>query len=449
MTEAIHLPSIDSLLQLENTLPLLETFGHELVVGAFRQIEDIQRHAGKYCTPEQIIEESGYLLLDWTTSTLVPVINASGVVLHTNLGRAPLSEGTYQEMKNIAVSFNNLEYDLETGKRGKRSIHAEQILTRLTGVESAYVVNNNAAAVLLVLTALAQQKRVLVSRTQMVEIGGGFRVPDVMRQSGAKLVEIGTTNRLHLYDYENALQEPAALVLCAHQSNFKIVGFTSEPSLEEICILAHQKGTLVFHDLGSGALLDTAQYGLPHEPMVQESLQAGVDVVSFSGDKLLGGPQAGIILGKKELLDKIRKHPLARALRPDKLCLAGISTTLLYYLTGKAEKEIPVWQMISLSTHMIHQRAMHWKEILGCGDIIEGRSMIGGGSLPDESLPSSLLALKLDKPDKFLKILRGQNPPIIARIENGNILFDPRTVLPHQEACFLEILQQTLTNWNS
>ena len=449
MTEAIHLPSIDSLLQLENTLPLLETFGHELVVGAFRQIEDIQRRAGKYCTPEQIIEESRNLLLDWTTSTLVPVINASGVVLHTNLGRAPLSESTYQEMKNIAVSFNNLEYDLEAGKRGKRSIHAEQILTRLTGAESAYVVNNNAAAVLLVLTALAQRKRVLVSRTQMVEIGGGFRVPDVMRQSGAKLVEIGTTNRLHLYDYENALQEPAALVLCAHQSNFKIVGFTSEPSLEEICTLAHQKGTPVFHDLGSGALLDTAQYGLPHEPMVQESLQAGVDVVSFSGDKLLGGPQAGIILGKKELLDKIRKHPLARALRPDKLCLAGISTTLLSYLTGKAEKEIPVWQMISLSTHMIHQRAMHWKEFLSCGDIIEGRSMIGGGSLPDESLPSSLLALKLDKPDKFLKILREQNPPIIARIENGNILFDPRTVLPHQETCFLEILQQALTNWNS
>ncbi|MHB8807720.1 MAG: L-seryl-tRNA(Sec) selenium transferase, partial [Anaerolineaceae bacterium] len=425
MTEAIHLPSIDSLLHLESTIPLLETFGHELVVEAFRQIEDDKRRSGKTSNAEQIIEESKNLLLDWITPTLVPVINASGVILHTNLGRAPLSETTYQEMKNIAVSFNNLEYDLEAGKRGKRSIHAEQILTRLTGAESAYVVNNNAAAVLLVLTTLAQRKRVLVSRTQMVEIGGGFRVPDVMRQSGAKLVEIGTTNRLHLYDYENALQEPAAMVLCAHHSNFKIVGFTSEPSLEEICALAHQKGALVFHDLGSGALLDTAQYGLPHEPMVQESLQAGVDLVSFSGDKLLGGPQAGIILGRKELLEKIKKHPLARALRPDKLCLAGISATLLFYLTGKAEKEIPVWQMISLSTTMIHQRAMQWKEILGCGDIIEGRSMIGGGSLPDESLPTSLLALELDKPDKFLKILREQNPPIIARIENKRVLFDP------------------------
>jgi L-seryl-tRNA(Ser) seleniumtransferase len=352
-------------------------------------------------------------------------------------------------MKNIAVSFNNLEYDLEIGKRGKRSVHAEQILTRLTGAESAYVVNNNAAAVLLVLTTLAQRKRVLVSRTQMVEIGGGFRIPDVMRQSGAKLVEIGTTNRLHLYDYENALQEPAAMVLCAHHSNFKIVGFTSEPSLEEICALAHRKGALVFHDLGSGALLDTAQYGLPHEPMVQESLKAGVDLVSFSGDKLLGGPQAGIILGKKELLDKITKHPLARALRPDKLCLAGISTTLFSYLTGKAEKEIPVWQMISLSTTIIHQRAKQWKEVLGCGDIIEGRSMIGGGSLPDESLPTTLLVFELNKPDKFLKILREQNPPIIARIENGCVLFDPRTILPYQESCFLEILKQALSDWNS
>ncbi len=447
MTDSIHPPSIDTLLHLKETSPLLETFGHELVVDALRQTVDTLRQAGKGCAEKRIIEESRNLLFDWTTPTLVPVINASGVILHTNLGRAPLSETTYQEMKNIAVSFNNLEYDLDAGKRGKRSVHAEQILTRLTGAESAYVVNNNAAAVLLVLTALAQKKRVLVSRTQMVEIGGGFRVPDVMRQSGAKLVEIGTTNRLHLYDYENALQESAAMVLCAHHSNFKIVGFTSEPSLEEICALAHQKGALVFHDLGSGALLDTARFGLLHEPMVQESLQAGADVVSFSGDKLLGGPQAGIILGKKELIDKIKKHPLARALRPDKLCLAGVSNTLLAYLTGKAEKEIPVWQMISLSAQTIHQRVIHWKEILGCGDIIEGHSMIGGGSLPEESLPTTLLTFELNKPDKFLRKLREQDTPIIARIENGHILFDPRTVLVHQETNFLDTLKHVLINW--
>jgi L-seryl-tRNA(Ser) seleniumtransferase len=448
MTDPIHLPSIDSLLQSKLAVPLLQSFGHTLVVEALRQTVDSMRQSGKSLSAEQIVKESSTLLIRWTSPTLVPVINATGVILHTNLGRTPLAESTYQEMRSIAVSFNNLEYDLDSGKRGKRSIHAEHSLIRLTGAENAYVVNNNAAAVLLVLTALAQRKRVLVSRSQMVEIGGGFRVPDVMRQSGAKLVEIGTTNRLHLYDYENALQEPAAMVLCAHHSNFKIIGFTSEPSLKDICALAHQKGAIVFHDLGSGALLDTAKYGLAHEPTVQESLQAGVDLVSFSGDKLLGGPQAGIILGKKELVDKIKKHPLARALRPDKLCLAGIATTLLSYLTGKAEEEIPVWQMISLSPQEIRNRAIRWKETLGCGDIIDGKSMIGGGSLPGESLPTTLLALKMEKPDKFLKMLREQHLPIIARIENERVLFDPRTILSHQESSFLETLKHVVEEWN-
>lgn len=447
MTDRSHFPSIDRLLHLKSTLPLLDTYGHELVVEALRQALDGIRKGGKAFTEEKIIDESEDLLLAWTAPTLVPVINASGVILHTNLGRAPLSKKTCQETENIAISFNNLEYDLDAGKRGSRSVHAERILTRLSGAEAATIVNNNAAAVLLVLTALAQRKRVLVSRTQLVEIGGGFRVPDVMRQSGAKLVEIGTTNRLHLYDYENALQEPTALVLCAHHSNFKIVGFTSEPSLASICTLAHQKGVLVFHDLGSGALLDTRKYGLPHEPMVQESLQAGVDVVSFSGDKLMGGPQAGIILGKKGLIEKIKKHPLARALRPDKACLAGVSSTLLAYLTGKAEQEIPVWQMLALPAQTISERALQWKNLLDCGDIIEGRSMIGGGSLPEESLPTFLLALKVKKPDQLLKALRQQKTPIIARIEEGCVVLDPRTVLAHQEQELLGTLQKILSDW--
>lgn len=448
MNKTEHLPSIDNLLHLKCIQSLVESYGHELTVSALRQITASARSSGQVYSNERIAAESKALLQEWSAPTLIPVINASGVILHTNLGRAPLPEIVYKEMQKIALSFNNLEYDLNAGKRGKRAIHAEQVLTRLTGAESAYVVNNNAAAVLLVLTALANRKRVLVSRSQMVEIGGGFRVPDVMRQSGAKLVEIGTTNRLHLYDYENALQEPAAMVLCAHPSNFKIMGFTSEPSLKEICDLAHEKETLVFYDLGSGALLDTSAYGLPHEPMVQEALQAGVDIVSFSGDKLLGGPQAGIILGKKNLLDKIKKHPLARALRPDKLCLAGVSTTLQLYLTGKAEKEIPVWQMISLSAEDVKKRASQWKEFLGCGDMIEGRSMIGGGSLPDESLPTTLLAIKVNKPDAFLKELRMAEQPIIARIEDQQVLFDPRTVLNHQEESFLKTLKAILAKWN-
>lgn len=439
-----HLPSIDQLLKSEQAQLLLEKFGHELVVSALRQVVEELRQSQRSAADQDITQAAGNLLSRWTAPTLQPVINASGIILHTNLGRAPLSEKAFAATYDVAVSYNNLEFDPESGRRGSRSLHAEQILTRLTGAESAYVVNNNAAAVLLVLSALANHKRVLVSRSQMVEIGGGFRVPDVMRQSGAKLVEIGTTNRLHLYDYETALQEAAALVLCAHHSNFKIVGFSEEPPLSDICAVAHAKGIPVFHDLGSGALLDTAVYGLAHEPTVQESLQAGVDVLSFSGDKLMGGPQAGIIIGRTDLLDKIKKHPLARALRPDKLCLAGVTATLLSYLTGKASQEIPVWQMISRSLDEIKQTVLKWKQVLGQGEIIPGESMVGGGSLPGESLPTILFALQVAKPDRFMQNLRQQRVPIIARIEAERILFDPRTVLPHQETYLLETLQKLL-----
>lgn len=439
-----HLPSIDQLLQNEQVQPMLEKFGHNLVVSALRQVVKGLRQSQRIASDQVIIEGTDVLLNQWSAPTLLPVINASGILLHTNLGRAPLSEKAFSAMQDMAVSYNNLEFDLDSGRRGSRALHAEQIITRLTGAESAYVVNNNAAAVLLVLSALANRKRVLVSRSQMVEIGGGFRVPDVMRQSGAKLVEIGTTNRLHLYDYENALQEAAGMVLCAHHSNFKIVGFTKEPALRDICTVAHAKDIPVFHDLGSGALLDTATFGLAHEPTVQESLQAGVDVLSFSGDKLMGGPQAGIIVGRKALLDKIKKHPLARALRPDKLCLAGVTATLLSYLTGKATHEIPIWQMISLPLDEIHQTALKWKQTLGQGEIIPGKSMVGGGSLPEESMPTTLFALHVSKPDRFMQSLRQQRIPIIARIEADQVLFDPRTVLPHQESYLLETLQKLL-----
>ena len=449
MSNTAHLPSIDALLNHPECERLLEAFGHDLVVDALRQVLESLRSQGSVPASDMILAETQQVLTRWAAPTLVPLVNATGVILHTNLGRAPLSQSTLQEISHTALSYNNLEFDLETGKRGKRAEHAEKLLTRITGAESAYVVNNNAAAVLLVLTALAKHKRVLVSRSQMVEIGGGFRVPDVMRQSGAKLVEIGTTNRLHLYDYENALQEPAAMVLCAHHSNFKIVGFTSEPSLADICTLAHAKNTLVFHDLGSGALLNTEKYGLAHEPTVQESLLAGADVISFSGDKLLGGPQAGIIIGKKALLDKIKKHPLARALRPDKICLAALTATLSSYLKGKAEQEIPVWQMFSLSMKEIDARAQKWRKALAMGEVIDGRSMIGGGSLPEESLPTRLLALEVKKPTLFLKQLREQPTPIIARIEDGRVLFDPRTVFQSQDTYLCDQLKSIVTHWDT
>jgi L-seryl-tRNA(Ser) seleniumtransferase len=344
----------------------------------------------------------------------------------------------------VSRYYSNLEYDLPKGQRGTRLSHAESLLQKLTGAEAAVVVNNNASAILLLLSALAHKKRVVISRTQLVEIGGGFSMPDVMRQSGAKLVEVGATNKVRVTDYSEALEEPAALVMRAHRSNFKIVGFTEEPQLVKIVEAAHGVNVPVVDDLGSGALLDTAKYGLAHEPTVRESLAAGVDLVCFSGDKLLGGPQAGIILGKKELIVKIRKHPLARAVRADKTCLAALNATLLHYLKDEAEREIPIWRMISLMPDQLKVRAEVWRETVGQGEVIQSESTVGGGSLPEESLPSFVLALKVKSPDKFLRKLREEIPPIIARTENNKVLLDPRTVLPAQEELLLRSLKKEL-----
>ena len=397
---------------------------------------------------DMILAQAESTLRAWTTPTLLPVINATGVILHTNLGRAPLSNAAIAAMNDAARGYSNLEYNLETGTRGSRLIHAEAILQKLLGVESALVVNNNASAVLLVLSALANRKRVIISRAQLVEIGGGFRVPDVMKQSGAKLVEVGTTNKVKINDYKEALKEPAALVMRAHPSNFKIIGFTEQPELKDIADAAHKANALMVDDIGSGALFDTAKYGLAHEPTVQESLAAGVDVVCFSGDKLLGGPQSGIIVGKKEALDKIKKHPLARAVRADKTCLAGISATLLHYLKDEAEREIPVLKMIAAPLKQLEERAKKWSSELGAGQIVKGESTVGGGSLPEESLPTFLLSLEVKSSNRFLKTLRAQYPPIIARTENDRILFDPRAVLPEQDKILLARLKSVYAAMN-
>jgi L-seryl-tRNA(Ser) seleniumtransferase len=318
------------------------------------------------------------------------------------------------------------------------------LLQKLTGAEAALVVNNNASAVLLVLSALANRKRVIISRSQLVEIGGGFRVPDVMKQSGAKLVEVGATNKVRIADYEEALAEPAALVMRAHRSNFKLVGFTEEPELADVVEAAHGFGVPVVDDLGSGALYDTAKYGLAHEPTVQESLAAGVDIVCFSGDKLLGGPQAGIIIGRADLITKTRRHPLARAVRADKTCLAGLTATLLHYLKDETEREVPVVRMMSMTLKQIRERAEAWASELGDGMIVVGESTVGGGSLPGESMPTALLSLDVDSVDGFLRSLRRNDPPIIARTENDRILLDPRTVLPEQEDVMLAGLKNLL-----
>lgn len=414
-------------------------------------LEDIRTRFQSALNPdlppmETILSRIESRLTVWTKSTLLPVINASGVILHTNLGRAPLSAATIQAMSEVSGGYSTLEYDLGKGRRGSRLIHAESILQKLTGAQAAVVVNNNASAVLLILSALAVKKRVIISRSQMVEIGGGFRVPDVMKQSGAKLVEVGTTNKVHLEDYQEALSQPTALVMRAHRSNFKLVGFTQEPDLKEIVDAAHQAGVPVMDDLGSGALYDTEQYGLAHEPTVQESIRAGADLICFSGDKLLGGPQAGIIIGRADLIAKIKKHPLARAVRADKACLAGLSATLLHYLKNEAGREVPIVQMMSQTLDQLHRRAEAWAVQLGQGVLAQGESTVGGGSLPGESMPTVLLSLKVKSAEKFLRALRSNEPPIIARTENDQILLDPRTVFPSQESALLSGLKDALKN---
>ncbi|HEY2981258.1 MAG TPA: L-seryl-tRNA(Sec) selenium transferase, partial [Anaerolineales bacterium] len=366
MTTLRNLPSVEQLLQTQTAAELIAAHGRRLTLDALRIVlEDIRSRVKQEPPPilpsnEEILARAESQLAEWTAPSLVPVINASGVILHTNLGRAPLSSAAIHAMDAVTRGYSTLEYDLLKGQRGSRLSHAESLLQRLTGAQAALVVNNNAAAVLLVLAALAARRNVIIARTQLVEIGGGFRVPDVMKRSGAKLVEVGATNRVNLNDYSEALAESAALVMRAHRSNFKLIGFTEEPTLKEVVALAHQSHVPVLDDLGSGALLDTATFGLAHEPTVQESLAAGVDLVCFSGDKLLGGPQAGIILGDAALIEKIKKHPLARAVRADKTCLAGLTATLLHYLKDEAEREIPIWKMIALTAKQLKAEAERW-----------------------------------------------------------------------------------------
>ncbi len=435
------LPSVDSLLQQSSAL--VAEYGRPLTVQAIRATLEVVRgdvQAGKEIPSSDGISSLVLTrLAAWTKPTLYPVINATGVILHTNLGRAPLSKSAIEAMLAASTGYTNLEFDLDTGKRGSRLIHAEALLQQLTEAEAAVVVNNCASAVLLTLSALARGKRVIIPRSQLVEIGGGFRIPDVMKQSGAKLVEIGTTNKVRIADFDEALAAPG-LVMRAHRSNFRIIGFTEEPALSDIVKTAHRHGTIFIDDLGSGTFIDVVRYGMTHEPTVQESLAAGADVVMFSGDKLLGGPQAGIILGRVDLLAKIKKHPLARAMRADKTRLAALSATLIHYLKDEAEREIPIWQMISQTPESLQARAEAWKMELGCGQVVPAESTVGGGSLPGESLASFALSLSVKSPDKFLGKLRKHTPPVIARTENDQVLLDPRTVLPEQEPVLLAAL---------
>ena len=376
---------------------------------------------------------------------LRPLINATGVILHTNLGRAPLAPEAVEAMAAVARSYSNLEFDVESGARGSRHTILEPLLCRLTGAEAAMAVNNNASAVLLALSALAAGREVVLSRGQLVEIGGGFRIPDVMRQSRAKLVEVGTTNRTRAADYEAAIGSKTAALMRVHPSNFKVVGFTETASLTELARAARAAGVLLLDDLGSGCLLDTTRYGLPAEPTPQASIAAGADVVTFSGDKLLGGPQGGLIVGRKEPLAKMKRHPLARAVRLDKASIAGLAATLRIYLEGGAEEAIPVWRMIAAPIDVLERRAAAIAALVPGARVLDGRSMVGGGSLPEESLQARVVAVEPPRGlNATVLAARLRARDVIARVEDGLLLLDPRTVDPDDDARVAESLRAAL-----
>ena len=431
------LPSIDAVLQQEPVQQLVATYSHEAVVTVIRRHLDGIRNSlsGGDPVPDlfQIVESvCTEASRQWTTGPR-RVINATGVVLHTNLGRAPLSKPALQAMNDAASGYSDLEFELQRGQRGSRQTHVNSLITQISGAEAALVVNNNASAVMLGLAALARNKEVIVSRGEAVEVGGGFRIPGVLAQSGARLVEVGATNRTYVSDYESAIGEETGAILKVHASNFRITGFTHSVDITELVALGRERNLPVLHDLGSGCLLDVSQFGLAYEPTVQDSISAGCGLSFFSGDKLLGGPQAGIIAGNKDLVQKLSAHPLARAVRIDKLSLSALTATLLHYLKEEAVTEIPVWRMISASESHLKERALALQRAIGSrASIAPGRSTIGGGSLPGETLPTWLVVLD-GNPDAMADALRQADPPVIARIEDDKLVLDLRTIVAEEE----------------
>ncbi|UCD08126.1 MAG: L-seryl-tRNA(Sec) selenium transferase [Dehalococcoidales bacterium] len=448
-----RLPGVDTVISDERIGRLAARYPHDLLVNLVREQLEKSREiisSGNPCPSLDDIVQSISTQLDRLENPVLrPVINATGVVIHTNLGRAPLSKETIAAMDTVSRDYSNLEYDLPTGKRGSRYVHIEDLLCRLSGAEAGMVVNNNASAVLLALSSIARRKEVIVSRGEAVEIGGSFRIPDVMRQSGAKLVEVGTTNRTYIDDFSDAITPSTAALMRVHSSNFQVIGFTHNVTIDELTELGKQVDLPILDDLGSGCFLDTSDYGLAPEPMVQQSVSAGVGLACFSGDKLLGGPQAGIIVGKKKLVDKLKKHPLARAVRTDKTRIAGLSATLLHYLRGEAVDKIPIWRMIAASTDEIESRAVVWAEAFGKqAEVIDGESMVGGGSLPGSTLPTRLVAIGRNGSMSASgvqmlarKLRNSKEIPVIGRINEDVLLLDPRSVLPEEDEIMINILR--------
>lgn len=441
------LPGVDHILELTKSEDFFANIPQTVVVDSIRAAVEAQRHrilkndsdtSEATLTAAQILEEVKHLTSVAMTPNLKRVINATGIVVHTNLGRSLLAQEAEENISLIATRYSNLEYNLAVGKRGSRYSSVEDILCEISGAEACMVVNNNAAAVLLCLETIAKNKEVIVSRGELVEIGGSFRIPDVMAKSGGILKEVGTTNRTHLRDYESAIEASTGLLLKVHRSNYSLIGFTAEVSLQELVDLGAKSNIAVMEDLGSGTFIDFSKYGLMKEPTVQESVATGADVITFSGDKLLGGPQAGIIVGKKNIIDDIKRNPLTRALRIDKLTLAGLESTLrLYRDEEKALQCIPTLQMLTATIEEITQKANQLVEKLN--DINNSRlhlqllklsSKAGGGSLPLLELPSQCVSIKIDgiSANSLEKYLRKSDPPIIARIEEDYVIMDLRTI---------------------
>ena len=460
------LPSVDRILQQDQVKDLLDEYPRWLVLRAVKQAIEEERIGILSCDHDTLSEEG--LSLEYFSKrvseiistlgqlSLRRVINATGVILHTNLGRSLLNLEVLQNLVTVASNFSNLEYNLKEGKRGSRYSHVENILCELTGAEAALVVNNNAGAVLLALNSIARGMDVVVSRGQLVEIGGSFRIPDVMRSSGARLVEVGTTNKTHLIDYRRAITDDTALLLKVHTSNFQIVGFTSEVKLEELVGLGKEFSLPVMEDLGSGCLIDLDRYGLTREPTVQEAISKGVDVVTFSGDKLLGGPQAGIILGREEAVRRIKENPLNRALRIDKLTLAALESTLrLYMEEERAVQEIPTLRMLTMPLQEIEKRARSLyrrlrKDSSGNFHIVikDDNSRVGGGALPLQDIPTKVISIKPVRLslDGLEEGLRNYNPPIIARIDDGQLLLDVRTLQVGEPKIIEEAIKMLTVN---
>jgi L-seryl-tRNA(Ser) seleniumtransferase len=462
------LPSLDEMLRREEVAALIAREGHPAVADAAREVLARLReaiHAETVDAEGVNLAVSGLpaaverQLRQAVSYSLQPVINATGVILHTNLGRAPLARSALRHIERIAANYSNLEFNLDAGERGKRDVHADRLFQKLLSGEasgqtaavpneiSTIVVNNNAAAVLLALNTLADGGEVVVSRGELVEIGGSFRIPDVMAKSGAVLREVGTTNRTRISDYAKVISERTKLLLRVHRSNFQITGFTEQPSLEDLVQLARKHDIPLLHDLGSGALFDLRSVGIGGEPCVMDSLRAGVDVVTYSGDKLLGGPQAGVLSGRTELIKRMRANSLFRALRVDKLVYAALEATLLAYVKGDHDS-IPALRMMRLRREEIDARAKAIAEDVDspllCAEVIDGESVVGGGAAPSAVLPTRLISLtaKNFNSNELAARLRRCGTPIIARVEDGRVLLDLRTVFPEQDECIAEGLRK-------